>query len=133
MGVTVLLCAQDIQELHIAQISDGEIVREQHFAVPPERYLKNFADTLRQWEIGKEEVREMIVVTGPGSFTASRVSVTLANTLAFSQGVKLRGVENKDHLSLTELWSSIKESLPDAVSFITPTYDREATITQPKQ
>jgi hypothetical protein len=133
MSVTLLLCAQDIRELHIAQIKEGEIVRQADYAVPPEAYLKQIAQTFSQWGIALGEIKELIVVTGPGSFTASRVSVTIANTLAFSQGVKLRPVENKEQLAVPVLWEQVKDHLPESVSFILPSYDREATITQPKK
>lgn len=126
------MCAQDIQELHIAQIEENKLIKEVNINVSPEEYLQHFANTLTKWGLAPKDIKELIVVTGPGSFTASRVSVTIANTLAFSQGVMLRGVENKEHLALAELWEKRKNSLPDSSSVLLPSYDREATITKPK-
>ncbi|HEX6977604.1 MAG TPA: tRNA (adenosine(37)-N6)-threonylcarbamoyltransferase complex dimerization subunit type 1 TsaB [Patescibacteria group bacterium] len=40
-----------------------------------------------------EEVTEIEVVTGPGSFTGLRVGVSVANTLGWVLGVKVNGVD----------------------------------------
>ena len=132
MRQIVLICAQDIRELHLGLIKEGDIHKEAHHNVPPEAYLKEFAKTLESWGVPLDEIDEIIVVTGPGSFTASRVSVTIANTLAFTRGIDLRGVENKEMLSLKDLWSNIKEALPEPTDLVLPSYDSEAIITQPK-
>ena len=73
------------------------------------------------------DLRAIIVVTGPGSFTASRVSTTLANGLGFAWNVPVVGKENSAHLPLKNLDLS---ALKTPEGYATPTYDRPPEITE---
>jgi tRNA A37 threonylcarbamoyladenosine modification protein TsaB len=133
MSTALLISAQDIREFHVALVQGQEIQKEAHCAVAPELYLKTFADVLGEWEINLSEIDELIVVTGPGSFTASRVSVTIVNTLAYTKSIPLRGIENTKKLEIAALWDQVKDRLPEPSGSVLPSYDRAATITQPKK
>ena len=41
------------------------------------------------------EIEEIVVNTGPGSFTGTRVGVAIANALGFGLGVKVNGSKSK--------------------------------------
>jgi tRNA A37 threonylcarbamoyltransferase TsaD len=125
----LLICAQDIASISFGQVENGRVVQERKVVANPEGYLAALHGTLDQWNSSPHQIQGIYVVTGPGSFTASRVSTTIANTLAFSQGVHVIAVQNPDHLPVHEL------ELPfdGGASYASPTYDRPPEITMSKK
>jgi tRNA threonylcarbamoyladenosine biosynthesis protein TsaB len=79
----------------IALSDDGTILAEEVF----HHGLKHAAEIIpiidrlcrgRQW--GPQDIHELYVSAGPGSFTGLRIGITLAKTLAFARGTKLVAV-----------------------------------------
>lgn len=62
------------------------VVNDREFAVGPEGYLAAIASVVEPAEITAIEV-----VAGPGSATALRASLAIANTLAWTLGVPING------------------------------------------
>jgi len=119
----IIIASQDIREFSVGLLVDGKLSRECSFAVAPEGHLSIFISVLEEWGVAIEGVEGVVVVTGPGSFTASRVSVGLANVLAFTQSIPVRGLVNPDRLSLADLVDSI-DFTQDLKGFVMPSYDR---------
>ena len=126
----LVLCAQDIQTLTIGLAQAGVMKQECTVETSPEGYLLHVHRMLGEWSLTLEELEEIIVVTGPGSFTASRVSTTIANSLAFTQRIPVTGIDNPMRLSLQELlWQTLNPSR----TYVTPSYDRPAQLTMRKK
>lgn len=105
---------------------------EESFLIAPEQYLQTIHLFLEKHQISLKDVKRIFVVPGPGSFTASRVSVTIVNTIAFTQNIPVISLPNSEKQSLRQLFEGtryfpIKESL-----FVLPLYDRPPMITQAK-
>jgi tRNA threonylcarbamoyladenosine biosynthesis protein TsaB len=69
------------------------------------------------------------VYKGPGSFTGLRISVTVLNTIAYSEGIAIVGETG-------EMWreSAIKRLLKgESDKIVLPEYGGEANITQPRK
>lgn len=124
------ICAQDINSITFWLVSNAEEEYEKTVEVQPEGYLQALDQTLKEWKITSADLSEILVVTGPGSFTASRVSTTIANGLAFAQGISIRGIENAEHLSLRNLLSQVSS---EQLAYVLPSYDRPAEITKQKK
>ncbi|OGL61981.1 hypothetical protein A3C09_01480 [Candidatus Uhrbacteria bacterium RIFCSPHIGHO2_02_FULL_47_44] len=133
----LFLCAQDIQFITFGLVSHptptlpsgrgGGLRIEKTFEVPPEKYLASFDAFLREQQVLPEHISRLLVVNGPGSFTASRVSVVIANTFAFVRKIPVIPVENPDRLPIEKLLP-ILQTLPEHI-FVTPAYDRPPNIT----
>lgn len=126
------ILAQDIGSLSLALLEDQSIHKECNLYGSPEHYLTLIDETLCDWGITLHQLSGVIVVTGPGSFTASRVSTTIANALAFALSIPVHGIENPHSLPLENLVASAFMSAK-AVPFVLPSYNRPAHITQPRQ
>ncbi len=126
----LVICAQDIQSIIFGLVGEGDIPKEVVVETQPEGYLQALDDTLKTWGILPTALHEILVVSGPGSFTSSRVSTTIANSLAFAQGIPIRGIENPQHLPLRELLS---KAASQQETHVVPSYDRPANITQKKK
>lgn len=130
MMMVLVVCGQDIRSISFGLARDGVLERETVTDAPPERYLARLDETLRDWNVGKESLGAVAVVTGPGSFTSSRVSTVIANSLAFAWNVPVIPLENPKRLSLRELVAEGGLSdLPPAGQYAVPSYDRPPHIT----
>lgn len=48
--------------------------------------------------IKEHKLNKVVVVTGPGGFTGLRVGVTMANTIAYANNIKVHGIETTEFL-----------------------------------
>jgi tRNA A37 threonylcarbamoyladenosine modification protein TsaB len=126
----LLLKAQDIASITYGLVASEELVQEETVMAQPEGYLAVLDGVLSKWQIGLDDLKGILVVTGPGSFTASRVSTTIANTLGFTLNIAVVGVENSSHLPLREL---LEQKPKPATPFVFPTYDQPPLITIKKK
>ncbi|MCC7356466.1 MAG: tRNA (adenosine(37)-N6)-threonylcarbamoyltransferase complex dimerization subunit type 1 TsaB [Candidatus Doudnabacteria bacterium] len=69
-----------------------KVVREQHFEIAYNenwKTLDHLQQFLKKNKVSVAEVTKIIVCSGPGSFTGTRVGVTLAQGLAFANKIPL--------------------------------------------
>lgn len=123
---TLLVAAQDIKWIEFGLIEDGTLVRQARKDVPPERYLAALDETLREWKLAKADFAAVAVVAGPGAFTASRVSIVMADAFAFAANVPVIPVENAKRLPLADLAASLPSTRS---AYAVPVYDRPPNIT----
>jgi tRNA A37 threonylcarbamoyladenosine modification protein TsaB len=123
----LFICAQDIQCITFGLVKDQTLFCEKTFDVPPENYLASLHAFLSEQSVSLSDVKRLFVVSGPGSFTASRVSVVMATAIVFARNIPIIPIENPDRHSLAEL---VKNALlsPEHL-FVVPTYDRPPNIT----
>lgn len=126
----LVIAAQDIAAITLGLVEGGSVKEEKTIQASPEGYLAALDQTLREWSVTPADIEMVIVVTGPGSFTASRVSTTLANGLGFAWGVPVIGIENPTHLALHQLDLSV---LQTSICSAIPTYGRPPEITVAKK
>lgn len=126
----LLIAAQDIASISLGLVEDGCVVRERTVATNPEGYLGALHETLQQWNSAPDQIDGIFVVTGSGSFTASRVSTTISNALAFAKDVPILALENPNHLSLKDLDLSAAKTVG---GYVKPKYDRPPEITVSKK
>ena len=116
---------------------DGDLIFRKNFSAQfdhAEKLLPAIDSLLKESESTLKDLAGIIVVSGPGGFTALRIGVITANTLAYTLAVPLAGVKlsefsNFDKLAkvgLRRLKKSNKQSL------ILPYYGRPPHITKPK-
>ena len=55
--------------------------------------INSIKKTLEEINVNKKDIKEIIVVNGPGSFTGIRIGVTIAKTWAFSLNIKIKAVD----------------------------------------
>jgi len=54
---------------------------------------------------GFSDLKKVVVISGPGSFTGLRVGITVANTISYLTGCELYGVE-----TLPYLWTAVEQT-----------------------
>lgn len=120
---------QDIRELSVGLLRDGVLAESRTAVASPETYLATIDATLSEWGVALADLGAVAVVTGPGSFTSSRVSVMIANAIAFARGIPVIGIPNADRVGLADL--AFPNDFPSADRYAVPVYDRPPHITVP--
>ena len=129
----LFLGAQDLKEISIGLIESKRLISLQVIVSRPEAYLKEIDRFLRTQQITPSALEGIVVVTGPGSFTSSRIIVTIANALHFSHGLALVGIENPDKLSPSELIANMDWHALISKDYVHASYGRPAHITKPRE
>lgn len=132
----LFLAAQDISRMEAGLLdSGGRLISFQNFLAAPEKYLATAAQFLFDHSTLLDSLEKIVVVSGPGSFTSTRIIVTIANSLAFAKSLPIIGVDNSARQNgedlIRESGSSWAEQKIDG--FVCPIYDRPPHITIKKQ
>ena len=84
----------------IALVKNGEILAEDVWKSEQneaETLLPNIKKLLKQAGIDWKDVDKIAVIKGPGPFTALRVSIAVANTLAYGLNLPIWGIPVQDY------------------------------------
>ena len=105
----MILCINgtDIAKLTLALQDDaGQTVREETFVTRPEDFLAHIVAFL-----GAENVTAVTVACGPGSATALRASIVIAQTLAYAKGIPVLGSTEPIYAHEARITPSKKDNL----------------------
>lgn len=128
------LCSQTISCASLAVVSNvGKVLFFEETQTNPEGLFSFLVSFLQKYHLKPKDLQAIVVITGPGSFTSTRLMVVLANTIAFVQKIPIWGEEKPLSKSLKDFLEQKIFSLvflqTHGVSFVEPFYDRSANIT----
>ena len=83
------ICSQDINSITLGLKKDGDFIERQFDDIQPDDQLKMIDIFLSEQNALLDDLTGIVVVTGPGSFTASRTSVVIANTIGFTKSIPI--------------------------------------------
>ncbi len=129
----LFIAAQDIGSIMLGLVEGESILCEETHAVSPEAYLQTLNTFLETHSVDPSSIQRLLVVPGPGSFTASRVSVTIANAIAFVWNIPVISFPNPQKLPLNDLIAQRSLKKEDEHPFTAPVYDRPPNITESKK
>ena len=120
-----LLIDTSNQPLSVALMQDEKVLIEQTTNIKQNHSVQLMPETQKLFEqsqVDKQEITDIVVAEGPGSYTGLRIGVTVAKTLAYALQTRLYGVS-----SLKALAATIK----DEHRLLVPIFDarREAVYT----
>lgn len=124
----LFLMAQDIHSITFGLIEEAITKDVQTVQTQPERYLKCLAEWLNHTSVRLENINGIVAVLGPGSFTSCRMSLMIANTIAFTQQISIIPLENPRRLVAEELFGSCAWQTIASQPFVMPVYDRPPNI-----
>lgn len=128
--MTLFIDTTDFHHLNFALVSDDvvstftrEVAFNENFKT--NEYLQQF---LKKQKVAIENIKKIVVCSGPGSFTGIRVGVSMAQALGFALNIPVRAItKNKIPHDLRKL-----ESLK-ATHALTLHYGQKPNITKPKK
>ncbi len=124
----LFLSSQDLKTLDLCLLDQSVIHIQAHLETTPESFLFSLDEQLTQWGTNLSQMQGVVVVSGPGSFTSSRLSVTIANAIAFRYTLPILAIANPERLPIETLVQTIDFSQLSH-SFAQPVYDRPPFIT----
>jgi tRNA threonylcarbamoyl adenosine modification protein YeaZ len=133
-GPSLFIDTTVLNEITVAFVSGSDV---KHITQPigfDERDdLLRYIDRLvKRFQVPVHRISSIIVVRGPGSFTAIRVGVTVANGLGQALALPVYGIKKMDSISIADVVKKAKRT--QIVSRpILPFYDRAPNITKPKR
>ena len=83
----------------VALAQGNKLLSESHFSGPMRQSAEIFpaiTDLLSKFSKKPEQIEQVYISVGPGSFTGLRIAVTLAKTLALANGVKIVTIDTLD-------------------------------------
>ncbi|MDD5342026.1 MAG: hypothetical protein PHI73_01705 [Patescibacteria group bacterium] len=92
--------------------------------------LKRF---LHRKNIKLRDLTGLVVVKGPGPFTAVRVSVAIANALHFSLQMPLYAVAKTGDFMIKNVFDRMRLGKISKTEFVKPIYNHPPNITKPKK
>lgn len=126
----LVVSPHDLSYAVFGLFSEEKLQLERKIDTTPEALLENLLAFIKEENIVLEDLQGMIVITGPGSFTALRAGLAVINTFAFTKEIPLVTVPNPEGKELEDLLSGV--NLSETQTFATPYYGREPNITKPK-
>jgi len=129
MSQTLLIRAQDLHFYDIGLAKDDRLLHEKRCELSPEHLLAGIAEAIKEWGVTQDQIRCVMIVNGPGSCTASRVSVTIANTFAYTGHLPLLVIAADPQESFVSVWKRAQGQNVEKMAF--PTYTSQPHLTSP--
>lgn len=128
----LLIDTSDSKKIFILLADDNLKVKKEISAVyaQEEKLLISLMEIFKKYEIKKGDLKGVIVINGPGSFSSLRVGLAVANALAWSWKIPIQGWSKNEFKSYEELIekSVIKFKQLNNFSLVLPYYGREPNI-----
>lgn len=135
----LIISTESNQKFSIALAGSGRLIDyvlvEKPF-MQSELTLKTIDKLLRKHKVNKRKMDEIIVVSGPGDFSAVRIGISIANALGYAWNIPVKGVELKKRYKKEE--NKLKDVLKmsekvRAEKTTKPVYIAEPNITKAKK
>lgn len=127
----ILGIRSDTAEATVLLIAQGKIIQRTEWTAGRQlsnSLLSKITESLQKAKAIWSDIDGVIVFEGPGSFTGLRISVTVANTIAYANGCRIVGSGGDDWI--TNGLEQLKSAKPGNI--IVPHYGAEPNITKPK-
>ena len=122
----------------VALAQDGKLLAESRFSGPMRHSAEIFpaiTDLLSRFSKKPDQIEQVYISVGPGSFTGLRIAVTLAKTLALANGVKIVTIDTLDVIAANVIDFAPPSPLPqlNTKNSTLKTDDRLAVILDAKR
>ena len=105
----------------VALAQGDKLLAESHFSGPMRHSAEIFpaiTDLLSKFDKKPDQIEQVFISVGPGSFTGLRIAVTLAKTLALANDAKIVAVDTLDCIAANVLSKSDESDRSDRLAVI---------------
>lgn len=126
------LRGQDIGWITIGVRRNDGVTQWKRVDARPEQFLNSVLHLLKSWKVGLDDLTSVAVVTGPGSFTALRDSLTIANTIAYARSLPVASLTAKPTDEDAVVMERLTKARTRTAAWAVPRYGAPANITKAK-
>jgi len=131
----LIINTADQKQVFIGLVNKGELVTKKQFQAQyqqAEKLLIEIDKLIKRSAI--RNLKGVVVVSGPGPFTALRIGVITANTLAWALNIPVAGIKLTEFKNINELVEISEEKIKKAKvgTIVEPFYGKEPNITRKK-
>ncbi len=129
----LLINTSKFDQIELALVQADQVINEltveARFA-HQEKLIKSIAELFKQSKVQPTKLIGIIVVRGEGSFSALRIGLAVANTMAWQLAIPIVGVTNDKFKNCSELYQLGKKLLAKQTSFnlVLPVYGQAPNI-----
>lgn len=98
---------------------------------PSDIFIGELDSFLKDNKIGLKDIKKIVVVTGPGSFSSVRSGVIFANAISFAADIPIIGVKANEFSDYNDLARKIIKLKFKTGGTVLPFYGKEPNITRP--
>lgn len=129
----LIINTADQKEVFIGLADKGELAVQKKFQAQyrqAEKLLLEVDKLIQKQGIKLEKLKSIVVVSGPGPFTALRIGVVTANTLAWALKIPVAGVKLAEFDNIGELIKISEKKIKQAKvgAIVEPAYGKEPNI-----
>ena len=133
-----ILAIQTIKDpLEVALAVGGNVISKKWTSNKDEvaKVLPMVEELLGENKIGYQDLEGILVVNGVGAFSATRIGVTIANSLAFALNIPLFQVtvEKNTEIDLKKMAGEVEQGLHQSVKIAAAVYDTAPMISPSKK
>ena len=130
----LLINTADSKNIFIGLIEKGGFKVKKNFKAQYKQAEKLLPAIDRMLKNNRKKIKAIVVVSGPGSFTALRIGVVTANALAYGLKVPITDISLKELEDKKNLFETIETKVKKAKTknIIKPIYGGEPNITLKK-
>ncbi|NUM25200.1 MAG: tRNA (adenosine(37)-N6)-threonylcarbamoyltransferase complex dimerization subunit type 1 TsaB [Candidatus Buchananbacteria bacterium] len=132
----MIINTADEAKVFVGLVNDAKLVSAKRFLArhrQAEKLLVAIDKILKQNKVTLSDLTGVAVVTGPGPFTALRIGVVTANTLAWSLQCPVLGIKNDEFTNDRSLAKLVSEKMKHQQrGIVVPFYNKEPNITKKK-
>jgi tRNA A37 threonylcarbamoyladenosine modification protein TsaB len=131
----ILIINTAIQNQVSVFLTDGVKIIKKTAKIPAEKSLHLIDELLKKNKIKIDNIKGIAVVSGPGSFTAVRFGIVIANVLGFIFKIPVVGIKLNEFKNDQELVKIAFKKLNKAKigKIVLPFYGKEPNITKPHE
>jgi tRNA A37 threonylcarbamoyladenosine modification protein TsaB len=129
----LIINTADVEKIFLGLVSKGKLVAKKEFKArykQAEKLLPEINKLLQAASCKLQAISGIAIATGPGSFTALRIGISTANTLAWSLNIPIIGLrldEFSNKLNLAKMIET-KSAKAKKGKLIEPFYGKEPNI-----
>ena len=126
--------AQDLAWFSFALADErGTVVKTLRKNGPPEAIFCSLVEAMERWQLHWDTLTSVAVVSGPGSYTAMRNSITIANTIAFVRNIPVASATALPETSDEAVFLKLAKLKARQGKWVAPAYGAPPKITKPKK
>jgi len=134
-GESIFIAVTENHKILLQKIIKAKYKQSERVLTEIDKLLTKVKDIYNLFSKKQNLISNIVIVNGPGPFTATRIGVTVGNTLAYAWQVPVVGIKNSEFKDNYELINKAEKKLLKVKknNIVEPFYNQAPSITVSKK